>query len=1172
MAEPNTPYYLQEKLTRSQLLKDENFLEDASEFLYDRTGSAYDRPEKIVDELAEIMRWGQSNEVSMARTYTYAKNANEKQRDTMGKMFLAFDKADGITSTGEFIKDYSGAILSSPATLGAIGSGGIGLLGRGAVKGGMTRVASLINDLTVNQLLKKTTRGQAFRQSAVRGAAIEGPIGALMGAGEAETRKLTGREEFQDIDTGEQAAIGGTIGALFGGTVAGGTRLARRGQELRAQELFGEGLEATRKRAEEGTKKFDVYLKEVGEAGENTRELVEIRKGVRGQLDPLKDSMIGTDLKKQIVPTPEGFKASFTDNVHSNIMDAASEVLHKYGRGAVDFTEDKRITERIIDALEYSAEMEKKNLAKGGDELLLNRYGIRQGEIGESSDAFRAIDEILEKYGLTREQFTSIFRADMSEWGKTGQRVGQFSKKHFEYKDRLEKAVNDLTATRFLSPEEQKKFDQISKLAASGEVAIWTGIQAVDKFRLGMMTIQTATTIRNTANASVRTALYALDNFFYGALTVNPSRMQSGITAAKEVFLNNSESNYLRLMFAQNMPDEFQTLFRQMADIEADSLSSSKLVGVARFLNRANTFADNAFKRAIFMSELQARVGRDTLLKHMKEGTFGKINRDDIAGAMEEALHFTYQKSFPGIKPKGAANRFERGLWNGIANGFIGAFSNPATSIAIPFPRFVANSLEFMYKHAPLIGIADPALFYRYAKAAGGKGFTRHTRGAIRKRIAQQATGSAMLFGAIQLRAQQGPTANWWEVYDEETGKYRNALAFYGPFAPWMLVADKIVRTYWGNNLIMSNDASAQWDTVEKQSFQQGLFTKETGRDFLQAAFGSAFRTGFTGEVVKEFTNALKATDVFEEQGDISKDVLGEKYKDASVRLDDWAANFAGNYLNTFAVPLGQLRDIMAAYDPKEYAGMKESVVVNPVELFIRKWLRSAPINSKGEYQIGPFNLGTSKEIAEDGIFKAMGGKGTPAEDIVTATSLPGTRKVREEGILRQLTGIGSPAKKNLLEKEMQKHQLLAYKLFPKIKNDPELTRRLRLKYQELVEKSIVPYLRDQHREKYTTLKPQEQRMGLEIQIQEVVGNSLDVVERDIRAELKQNQFASEEKREQVNDQLTRVLQTRFRKEKEIKQIKAVQKFKKKFGEKPNLDRTDHLEALLSTLKLVKTR
>ena len=1156
MAEPNTPYYLQEKLTRSQLLKDSSFLNDASEFLYDRTGSAYDKPEDIVDELAEIVRWGKANEVSMARTYTYAKNSNEKQRDTMGKMFLAFDKTDDITGTGEFIKDYGGAILTSPATLGAIGTGGIGLLGRGAVRGGMTRVASLINDLTVKQLLTKTTRGQAFRQGAVRGAAIEGPIGALMGAGEAETRKLTGREEFEDIDTRGQALIGGTVGALFGGTVAGGTRLLRRKQELKAHELFGEGLEATGKRAEEATKVFDVYLKEVGEAGESTKKLVKIREGVRGQLDPLKDSMIGRDLKKQIVPTPEGFKASFEDTVHSNIMDAASEILHKYGRKAVDFTEDKRITERIIDALEYSAEVQKKNR--------------KQGEFGESSDAFQAIDNILEKYALTREQFTSIFRADMSEWGKTGQRMAQFSTKHFEYKDRLTKATNDLTASRFLSPEAQKKFEQISKLAASGEVAIWTGIQAVDKFRLGMMTIQTATTIRNTANATARTALYAMDNFFYGAMTLNPSRMQSGITAGKQI-LNPSESNYLRLMFAQNMPDEFQTLFRQMADIEADALSSSKLVGVARFLNRANTLADNAFKRAIFMSELQARVGRDTLFKHMREGTFGKIDRDDIAGAMEEALHFTYQKSFPGFKPKGAANRFERGLWNGIANKFIGAFSTPATSIAIPFPRFVANSLEFMYKHAPLIGIADPALFYRYAKAASGKGFTRETRGAIRKRMAQQVTGSAMLFGAIQLRAQQGPTANWWEVYDEETGNYKNALAFYGPFSPWMLVADKIVRTYWGNNLIMSNDASAKWDAVEKQSFQEGLFTKETGREFLQAAFGSAFRTGFTGEVVKEFTNALKATDVFEQKGDISGQVLGEKYKDASVRLDDWAAKFAGNYLNTFAVPLGQLRDVMAAYDPKEYAGMKESVVVNPVEMFIRKWLRSAPINSKGEYQIGPFNLGTSKEIAENGIFKAMGGRGTPAEDIVTATAVPGTRKVREEGILRQLTGIGSPAKKNVLEKEMQRHNLLAYKEFPKIKNDPELTRRLRLEYQKMVEKNIIPYILGRHRQKYSELSPKKQKLNLRKQIRTIRENSLNLVEASVRTDLKRNRFDSAEEKQRVEDQLVRIMQTRFRTADELKQLEVIQGFQDQEGRKPNLDSQRDLRLLLSGIKLIKT-
>ena len=172
------------------------------------------------------------------------------------------------------------------------------------------------------------------------------------------------------------------------------------------------------------------------------------------------------------------------------------------------------------------------------------------------------------------------------------------------------------------------------------------------------MTIQTATTIRNTANATARTALYALDNFFYGAMDgFNVDKMVSGPRAAWAV-LNPSESNMLRLVFAKESPESFQNLFRQMADIEAGSLSNSKMVGAVRFLNRANTLADNTFKRAIFMSELRSIVDRKakkalkeggvgkTLKQHMIDGTFNTIDEKDVAKAMEEALHFTYQKSF----------------------------------------------------------------------------------------------------------------------------------------------------------------------------------------------------------------------------------------------------------------------------------------------------------------------------------------------------------------------------------------------------------------------------------------------------------------------------------------------------------------------------------------------
>ena len=1155
MAENTTPYYLQEKLTRKQLLEDEEFLEDASKYLYDRTGSAYDDPAKIVDELAEVMRWGTTNEVSMARTYRYAKNANEEQRDTMGKMFLAFDKGEKITSNWEWINDYVGGILTAPSTVAAIGTGGLGLLSKGAVRGGMTRVASLINDLTVKNVLSKTTRGEAFRRGAIAGAAVEAPIGAVHGAGEAASRKLTGREEFKDIDVVEQALIGGATGALFGGAVSGGVRVLRRSQELKAQELFGKGLAATETRAKEARKEFDVYFKLVGEVDKaGQTKLVKIREGVRGQLDPLKDSMIGRELKAEIVPTPEGFKASFSDNVHENIIDAASEILHKYGTRAVDFTEDKRITERIIDAINFAGE----------------------GKV-DRSQAFKAIDKILEKYALTREQFTSIFRADMSEWGKVGQKLGKLSKDNFEY--RLTKATEDLTATRFLSPAAQKRFEEISRLAESGEVAIWKGIQAIDKFRLGMMTIQTATTIRNTANAGVRTALYALDNFFYGAFTLNPSRMQSGLTAGRQI-LNPSESNYLRLMFAQNMPDEFQTLFRQMADIEAGALESSKLVGIARFLNRANTLADNSFKRAIFMSELKSILAKKaktrlhpkregkTLRQHMEEGTFGTIDRNDIAKAMEEALHFTYQKSFPARGPKG--KRYKKGLWNAIGNGFIEAFSNPATSTIIPFPRFVANSLEFMYKHAPIIGMADPGLFYRAAKGASTL--------EIRKRFSQQLTGTTMLYGAIQLRAQQGPTANWWEVYDEETGKYKNALAFYGPFAPWMLLADKIVRTMTAQKdlipgvvpIIIGEETRATWDKVEHQSLPKGLYTLETGRDFMKAAFGSTFRTGMTREFFKELADLGRESDnLFAAKGDISRDVLGEKYRDEQIRLDDWAAKWVGNYLNTFLVPLGQLRDVMIAYDPKEYAGVKETDVVNPVEDAIRRTLRSAPITRGGEYDIPFAGLFSSKDAAE-GVFKWLGGKGTPAEDVVTATALPGTRQEREDTVERQLTGLGSPAYKNVLEEEMQKHQLLSYKLFPKIKDAPELTRRLRIEYRNLVEKNLIPYIRGEHKQKYAELSPESQRRNLQLQIEYVRENSLDVVERSILAELEQNNFVSDEERNRVNDQLTRIMQIRFRKADEGKQVLAVEKFNRIHKRKPNLDIQQDLKALLSDFKIIK--
>ena len=204
--------------------------------------------------------------------------------------------------------------------------------------------------------------------------------------------------------------------------------------------------------------------------------------------------------------------------------------------------------------------------------------------------------------------------------------------------------------------------------------------------------------------------------------------------------LDPTEADILKNMFQQDMPETFIQLYRQAADIEAATGAGTRFVKMSRWLNGADTLADNTFKRAVFMAELQNIVGRKNLLKKMITGRFSEIDEKAVSEAMTEALHFTYQKGF---------NRFKGdSAWEGIGSTFLKAFSQPGMSLLIPFPRFT---------HAPVIGLADfPALIGRASKVKPSlspkEGLARQARArkAIPKRIAQQVTGLGMLYGAIQ--------------------------------------------------------------------------------------------------------------------------------------------------------------------------------------------------------------------------------------------------------------------------------------------------------------------------------------------------------------------------------------------------------------------------------------
>ena len=625
------------------------------------------------------------------------------------------------------------------------------------------------------------------------------------------------------------------------------------------------------------------------------------------------------------------------------------------------------------------------------------------------------IAEIRDKYGLTTDQLSNIFLAEMSDAGRT-LAVGSAAQKQLmanlatEHKllERME--LGDETFQRAL--EMYEKFPGKARQL----------FKNIDKMRLGLMTLQTATTARNTANATARTFLFALDNLGHGvldmataglkrgpearqtALAEGARRATSGMRLFNSMTWNQTEANVLKLVFADEMPRTFKRLYMQNADVGAGMGFGKGAANFSRKLNLLNTISDNAFKRAVFMSELQTLVGQKKLRQLIAEGNFASIDKKTIAKAMNEAMSFTYQKSYRGLDGRQTK-----------ASNFLEMMSTPATTWLIPFPKFIANSVEFMWTHAPILGMV-------------GKAGTK-------EKLAKQVTGMGMLYGAIQLRAQQGPDARWWQWYNEETGEYENALAFYGPFAPFMLAADLILRSNLRNKkmgnvpFVIGEKTRDNWTRVSQDPIYEAMFKdwREKMAQVKKAVFGTTFRTGTGLEIVDA----------------LWQDVEGSMEKGNYSNAGRALATFGGNYLNTFAVGMGEVRDIYGLVDPEYRVIQNPEVAVHPLELFVTKATRSLPISLATEDEQGRFF----------GMIKGSEGMrlGTPLTSPTTTDLLR-----RERSGRKQITGRGTVSFKNVVEKALEFHEIPKWRAFPRLA-EPELNEMAKKLYNEYTKKELIP-------------------------------------------------------------------------------------------------------------------
>ena len=640
--------------------------------------------------------------------------------------------------------------------------------------------------------------------------------------------------------------------------------------------------------------------------------------------------------------------------------------------------------------------------------------------------------------------------------------------------------------------------------------------------------------------------------------------------------------------FDEQFPKTYRNYIRQLADVEGGQ-SGWYLTAFARKMNALNTFIDNAFKRAIYVTELGQRIGHRRLIDLSRNGRFNEIPFDDHLGAVNAGLDFTYQTRFVGpgkterlvtfdeVDGKTVTRVLPKTIdANTIGDAFVKFFSVPLVgSGIIPYPRFVASFLKHTFEYAPFVGMI-PLERFGYRRVLPGKQkfeiklsealqnkidakrvvdiVTQHPTGddaksiltqinpetgklkykgglvgkawakevalanqsltatelkvlksydlvggdkaqqlgfilpgrSLHKIAAQQISGMALLYGAIQLRAAQGPGAEWWEMHqlpvvgDVARGMHADARAFYGVYAPYMLFSDVLLRS---TNFLTGSDPETIRSWVVANDLDREIFIDsaresvaavalraDKTRDYLEVAFGQAFKTG------QGMAWADTISKLFQENPDMANEEVRERFAKG-------VGDAIFKYVARATVPFGMYKDVAGTIDPL-WKDIPDDADINPFLVGAygdakRRWIgiltRALP---KKNILYDP-ETGEERKALFGLPFMALP-KGFERPAISPAT----TRLLRSEGgIPKQLFGIGAGKYKNELQLEFSRLTMRSpWKLFKRY--DHPILDRVAKKYTApYVEEEVIKTIRSA---KYQASDINEQREILRSRLQRI--------------------------------------------------------------------------------------
>jgi len=452
------------------------------------------------------------------------------------------------------------------------------------------------------------------------------------------------------------------------------------------------------------------------------------------------------------------------------------------------------------------------------------------------------------------------------------------------------KVLNKLSQINRIKPKSVAEADAAKRAARdAGEFRKF--VMRIENVRRGGLVSQIATASRNMMSGGIRAPMESLGNVMDDAIYV---AAEAGIMAGtKRLFSRENWSDSfanMRYMFSRpdlaegygdlileqpEMAKQLDAMYNNINEIQAltgrggggavDKILSEAEDAVS-FLNTPNRWQEYLIRRGQYFGELERLVRREykiDLIDTLNAGKLKDLMNDAssvrpkgapsftalVDEAVTKALDVTYAKQ-PEIPVFRSVSQFI------VRNGL---------TVAIPFPRFMFNSMELMGQYAG--GASIPLTRKMSSLVTGGRVGGGPLTSKDRQRITRNMMGMAAVGAAYYIRSADDAPADFEQIAVGEDAQMDTTAVY--PMAQFLYLGEMVKRMIAG---------------IFEERFDM--------QEFVELFTGSNFRTGVGNSVIEEIAQMADATDLT--SGEAAGRAVGRTL---------------GNWLGTWAVPLGQIID-----------------------------------------------------------------------------------------------------------------------------------------------------------------------------------------------------------------------------------------------------------------------